>query len=241
MTASPIQIDSEQIRRDLAAFSSKLAQYQTASRKSAVDVLRKKAGDLAIALSSPKKGGELRKIAPKKGFIRESNLDRMRSGGGLKISKGTRRSVYEKYGIVQDASTRRFLATGGRRGATYKRGPKAVNIGQLLANRELASRSSASGYLASGSRFPGVKSINPGETKITRNRAGGFVTDANLKESFNGAVATLFENASYPFLKGMTQPKARAAVSAAIRASIADMDVYLDRKQSEALKGAGLK
>ena len=234
-----ISVDEVQLRKDVGQLAAKMAQYQAASRKSIPDVLRKQGGNLAIFLSSANRPGELKEIAPKKGVIRAQNLARLQSGGGIKISQKARRIVYQDRGIAQDVSTRRFVSTG-RRGAAYKRGPISVNVQRLLVQNEISLRSRASGFLAYGASARGVRRIQPGQTLRTTNRVGRFLADANMVNGQNAASISLYENAAADLIRGLSIPKARDAIHRAIAATIQDMDVYINRKQSEALKGAGL-
>lgn len=240
MITAPLTIDFAQMRRDADAFGAKLAVYQRFSKLKAADVLRKKGGDLVIALSSPGKPGELRKLMPPKGSIRSGNLARMSRGdGGLKIHARARRIIYESRGIVQDIKSRRGFATASR-GKAYKRGPKAVNVQKLLVKTELNLRESSRGYLAHGASFRRVKRIMDAENQAILNRAGVRIADAFLKDNGNASVLTIWDTVSRQLQMGLVAPASRAAVHNAFAVVSADMDIYLARKLQEAAKEAKL-
>lgn len=234
-------LDMLQVRKDLEVFGAKLAQYQAASKKVGADVLRKKGGDLVTALSSPGKPGELRKLMPAKGSIRSSNIARMASGGGgIKVSDGVKRSVYSRRGVVYDLAKGRYMATASK-GKAYKKGAREIpNIQQELVKRELNRRERGRGYLAYGSSFRRVKRIMDMENQVILNRVGVRIADAFLKEDRNASVLTLWDTVSKPLLRGLVSPDGRSAVRNAFKIVIADMDVYLERKQREALEKAKL-
>lgn len=235
-----------EVNYNLDRFAAACRLYGQYSDKTEAEIVAKQSGELSWNVS-----GELRKLAPARGSVRSSRLEALKAGQGVKVRDAVYNEIAEKYNVQFGVMHRRDNSAEARRlrklgfdspalaVEEVKRGGKYLNFQALAVERELAIRESARGF--SGYAAPKPASRAPeavSQTSDIESRYGFTLSDYDLNISSEHKFAMLrwlgsrggYESA----VEGLSKPKQQTALSNAVRASIANIEVYVNNKMKEA-------
>jgi len=222
------------IHTNVNQLNAAIRRYKAASGKSLDQVLAKQGAKLGFELYK-----NFRAIMPKSGNIRESNMNRLKSGGGLKV----RQSVMEKMQVATDVATRKTVfKVGKKHGRTKTVKGKKLNWWQEAVRRELGAREKARGFTALGAKYP-RKEISYG--RVAKNKYGALLSEVftvfgksprYIRFSWAGGskMAELAKNS-------INSKLAMRGVVAALKTVTKDIMEYVIRKEKEAAAKSGLR
>jgi len=231
------------IEHHLQDLTQSIERYSKVNKKlTEGEAVMKQVGKLSFALSR-----ELKGISPAKGSLRTAGLTGLSSGKGIKVRQSVKDWALRKHGNLLGA---RSNLTGKRRGQLLnanriKKGKKPMNLQALAVRRELSVRESARGFLSVSARYPGVANISKGLATATRSEGWykNALSQAGITYEQNGTVLRFqwnpgISSQSGEAAEGLSTPKGHQAIIRAIKATKADIEVYIARKQSEAIRKA---
>lgn len=232
-----MKLDIADLDAQLNALNARLRAYQESSGKTWEEVLGKQGGKLGFLLFQ-----RLRAIAPAKGHVRTERLAALRRGEGIRVRPA-----------AMEFASRRTVATASslrtRQGIRFREKTKAGGLKnrgrswwQIAVAREIAMREGGRGFLSVSARYP--RTLGAASSAVSRygpelSRAGVIVSGARGKAEF------VWDPGAGPqaarVAEGLDRPRGRAALALALRDLVADIDVYVVRKQEERIAKAGLK
>lgn len=212
-----------------------LNRYANLSRLTPPEVVAKQGLKLGFFLRA-----ELSKLKPAKGSVREARLAAIKSGAGIKVREG-----------ALEFARKRTIATASnlrtKKDALFMERTKAGNVKrngrsfwQIAVDRELSIRESGRGYLSLAGRMRYAdKALISGSTYRIVDRITREVGRAGMKVTNDGsALAFSYDNPN--IFEGLDRVKGKAAIQSAMKATEADMLVYINRKLAENARKAGL-
>jgi hypothetical protein len=227
------------VRHNLDRLGGSLRRYIALSGKSPEEALSKQGGKFAYVLSR-----RLRGLSPAKGEVRRERLEALKSGEGVKVRPRVREAIKEKYHAATDIRSKKLQIVRGRKKAvgSIKRKGRRINLQALMIARELAVRESGRGFLATGSKFPRTLKVH----HAAISKFGVQISQAALAGNGDGATLSFDWSRSQSELSGsaasgLSKPRATAVTALALRDTADDIGVYLQRKDEENLRKAGLK
>jgi len=208
------------VSSNLDSLNKAVLQYKILSNKTWPEVMSKKGGDFARLIRN-----NLFSLAPQKGEIRRSVLERLRSGRGIRIRSAVRKEVGE-----------RRAKKGARRS-----GGRTLNIQQEIIRREIAVREMGTKFMGVSSRFPssiGTSDRSTSRTGHTLARAGVSI-GRNQYEHVTRFTWNPNEGGHAGHAaRAMQEPGMRDAVEKAAVATRSDIQLYIKRKQDQAARKA---
>lgn len=218
---------------ELDQLNDAIRQYIRLSGKSAQEALKKQAAKLGYALKQ-----ELRGISPAKGSIRSEALARLESGGGIKVRPSVLRKIYQQYGARSLLSTQQVIF--GKRGKTTTvRNGSRLNLWALAVKAEIGLRESARGFLGISASYRGLTATLEAEAQAF-SKYGPVLSKAGFKplpDNAGGAIEFEWNQdtsqLSGSAAEGITKEKGDAAINRALRNTLEDIEVYLERKLQE--------
>jgi hypothetical protein len=218
-----------ELQSDLARLNSTIADYIRVGKKLPEEALAKQAGKLGFAFSQ-----ELRGLIPPKGSIRSESLARLKGGGGIRVRPSVRKAVFEKRRARQDLATRDLVFGAGKRGTrSIRRQGKRLNLQALAVTAEINIRERGRGFLSVSSRIPRFTRAL-GDVQRSLSRYGPILGEAGLRAAPEGAEARFLwgphSRASLAAARGLSIPKAEAALSRALNAVAEDIRLYIEEK-----------
>lgn len=185
---------------------------------------------------------ELRQITPAKGSLRSYFIAKLaagngRKGEGLFIRDSVKRTTALRYGAASTMDGREAFGTGRRKVASRldRKTGKRFNYRNLLVKRELNLRERSRFFLASSAGYKWLPKAGSAAalTKHGQEVARAFTAPGSVRFSWAN-----FGKAAEKAASGMTRPKALRAVEAALKATTADIMLYVNRKLNEAAQRA---
>lgn len=222
---------------EAARLNAAIVEKQKLRGQTMLETVQREGGKLAFELFKA-----LRSIAPAAGRIRAEQMSRFNAGGGIRISEWVKNRILTKFNVRTSITSRKQVGIV----KSLKKQTRVIfgeGLWQSMVEMELNSRESGRGFLAQSARYP--QTIT-GAT-LAKSRFGGIISAAGLTASTDGATLTFgWDPATGPQGRGAAEgmsrePKAQQAIAKALAATTADIQQYLDRKNDEALRKAGLK
>lgn len=223
--------DTVTIRHNLAQLNDTLVAYQRASNKTWPEVLAKQGGKLGYSLSR-----NLRGLAPARGEVRAEMLDRLRDGEGVRVRPSVMAEVLAKRKARTRLSDRAvvFGAGEGKSSTATKSGGR-LNLTAMAVSREIAMRESARGFLGWSARYP--RTLKKSDKAYSRYRR--VLSSANIRvESDEKSVRFAWPGdnpQSAGAVQGLNRDQSRAAIASSLEEVRSDTQIYIDRKQQQAL------
>lgn len=238
-----------ELQYNLSRMAATLRAYAEASGKTEQEIVSKKGRDLAFKVYTG-----LRKLAPAKGSIRDTQLAALKSGRGVHVRPAVMADIAGKYGAVTSVATGKTylnLTTGknGRgkvlamAGGIWRDG-KRLNLEALAVERELAIRESGRGFSSIAVPRPSSASA---ETLVRdiESRYGftlsEYKLDLNAESKFAlmrwvGRQNDLYSDA----VSGLEKAKQKTVLNEAVKATTEDTLEYVKRKLGEDIGRFGL-
>jgi len=224
------------IHQNLDQFAKRLRRYAELRKMTPADVLTKQGGKLGFALRQ-----RLRGLAPEKGSIRAERLAALAKGEGVRVRASVRREVMEKRKARSRLSDKKVVFGKSKKGVgSVKRKGRRVNLAAIMVQRELSVRESGRAFLSTTARYPRTlkrKNIARSRYGPTLASAGLEQNDETLRFTWDASRSTLAASG----VKGINRTKARTMIALAIHDVTADIDVYINRKEREAGRKAGVE
>jgi hypothetical protein len=225
------------IESNLAELNAKLSTYAAHRKITVVQAVQKHSQEFAFLLAD-----ELKKTSPARGSIRSGALAWLKNRSkGVNVRPSIMKAVREKYNLIQDITTRRFVIGGKRGKGTVTRGKgankKKLNIRALMVQRELNMRERGIRFMAVSARLKGLSAVSPGSAEFWLGRFGQKTADAKLLVSATGDEATMritYGGSKSEFGDALQNPFAQAAIATALQRTLENMEVYIERKEREA-------
>lgn len=223
------------IEHQLGRLNTALADYQRVTRLSLFDVLAKQAQNLTHHLRD-----RLETLTPPKGAIVAERMQALRHGNGIYVRPGLRESVMKKYGWASDLQTHRGGFVRGRKKpkivGSLKRKGKHLNLQALSVQRELRLRESGRGFTPWAAQIRRLGDLPAKRTIRHLGRYRQELATAGIQFDASGGSVTLQWGATPPSEIGdsLAQPRAEAALSAALDDLTGDINIYLARQLAKA-------
>lgn len=249
------------VSHNLEALNRTLTEYRRVSGLTTTEVLVKQGTKLSFELSNRLKG-----LMPGRGAIRNERLAALKSGEGVHVRPSIARAVLAKQGAAVSLKDKAQYLAGQQKterqigtlaGVRFKFGKKTpdgvkehvkrdgtrLNLQALMVQRELNAREGGRGYLGVGAR---MKIANIAATKLEKffgryrqqlSSAGLGITPDNQSLTFTYG-GTNTPDGPVDIGSALQKPRQQNAISQALGAVRADMAVYLQRKQVEALQAS---
>lgn len=222
------------VQHNLAELGQACRLYGELTGKTPEEVLLKQGGKLAFALNR-----RLRSITPGKGSIRAERLQALDAGEGIRVRKTARKYADAKT-IGTAVNVQTFAPAALRektRSGKLKSGGR--NWWQIAVAREIAIREGGRAFLSVTARYP--RTLRKQQVALSRFgptlSAAGLTATANnetLQFEWDGSRNELQASAA----TGLSKNKGRASIALAIRDTIADINIYNQRKLDENLAKA---
>jgi len=214
------------VSTDIDRLTSAVNQYVRLSGKTLQEALQKQGGKLAFNLRTGFRG-----LAPAKGSIRSTRLAALAAGGGIKVRASAWQWATEQ--VAGRQTTRRKRRSGGKR---------QLGKSALAVKRELSIRESGRGFVSVSARFP----LTLGASQVARSKFGPVLSSAIIESADRNAKLTLSWDPSRGHLAegvaaALGNPRAETILADAVKATTADIQVYLNRKLGEHIDKAGMK
>ena len=232
---------SVQVTYDLDRLSEAMRKYGKLSGKTEAEVVEKQSGKLAWNIYQG-----LRTIMPAKGSIRAERLASLKAGGGIYVRQSVYDEVASQYGVTVEGKFRKRgnhvigdiyepdTFTGTRRG---------LNVQALAVKKEIGLRESGRGFSAWSTPRPGqgyanVAAMESSSEVATLSRYGYTLslfhieTAPNLEHKY-AELRWVDNQAGTGGAAVMSKPKQMAILDKAIQETVADIMVYVERKQRE--------
>lgn len=223
------------VKDNIADLNKVVRDYQALSGLSSKDILTKQGGKLGREMYY-----QLRATAPNKGSIRSLVISRLRAGEPVRIRERVQREVTAKFKARFQQKQDRWEDKFWGESASGQNNWKWM-LRQKMVQTEIGLRESGRGVLGFSTRYP--------TTLLMANKVLSkykfLLSEANVRLTQEGGSAS-FEwsgqkQASESVAEGIGRPRAQAAIVQAIRATKADILVYVRRKQREILTGSIIK
>lgn len=219
------------------ALGSAINQWAVLSGKGIEEAVNKQGKKFAHLLTIA-----LKQIAPPKGGLRAYFLAKLaagngRKGEGLFIRDSVKKTTALRYGAASMIDGREAFGTGRRKVASRldRKTGKRFNYRNLLVKRELNLRERSRFFLASSAGYKWLPKTGSAAalSKHGKEVARAFAAPGSVRFSWSN-----FGRAAEKAAAGMTRPKALRAVEAALKATTADIMLYVNRKINEAAQRA---
>ena len=237
------------IEHNLAELSARLGTYARLRKITVVEAVRHHSRKFSWFLAD-----ELKKQAPAKGAVRSAALGWLKGRSkGVFVRESIRYAIAKKYNAITIAGIGRKKKDGTRHGRSWMRtkktkfgqeffgekkgtqGKKKLNLQALMARRELNLRESGRGFMSHSARLRGLHSLSIGGAATWRGRMGQRTATAELVASGDEAsMQIVLGGSKSKFGDALQKPAGQAAINRALRATIANLEIYLARKESEA-------
>lgn len=235
-----------EIQFNLDRLSRSLRQYANYSDKSELEIVQKQSAKLAYNIYR-----EMRKIMPEKGSIRAERLAALKAGQGVHVRDAVIRELMSKYAVLTTATGSKAMKKGkkGRYGLLVElgRSGKMVNFQALAVARELQVREGGRGFSAYITPRPprSYAQVAASNTEFEISSKYGFILSmfniAVTKDKKQAQLHWYGPHADYTSAtQALSQGRQQEILNNAILATIADIQVYVDRKIKEDLRASGL-
>lgn len=214
-----------------------LGRYQILAKRLPQEVLAKQGTKLGFELAN-----RLMPLMPAKGAIKESGIEMLKSGRGIRVRPGVRERLMFRHSAHSDLDTRQArYGKGSRTG--FRRKGKTLNFQALAVEAELNVRERGRGYTQHVARVGNLSELGNAwaqvsagsrKQKFHRGRYNQLLASAGLMVSERSASLTLlYGSKSTDAGSALSTPRAQAATEDAIAAVTDDMGVYVLRKLRE--------